>query len=156
MVRHAKSSWKHDVNDHQRPLKSRGERDGELVSKKIKNTIVPPQKIFSSNAERAMATAKYFKEALNVADENFSTTADLYDFSGQGVMRIIKELNNDWDTVMIVGHNHAFTSLANMLGSKFIDNIPTCGFVMIEFDEKKWNDITTGKTVNTLFPRDIK
>ncbi len=156
LVRHAKSSWKHDVDDHKRPLKNRGERDGRLVSKNVKNDIEPPQKIISSDATRAFSTAQFFKEALNVADENFETNHILYDFSGQQVLKFIKSLDNELDRVMLVGHNHAFTSVANMLGNSYIENVPTCGFVMLQFDEKKWSDITTGKTVKTVFPRDLK
>ncbi len=156
LVRHAKSSWKHDVDDHKRPLKNRGERDGRLVSKKVKAEIDPPQKIISSDATRAFSTAQFFIKALNISDANFETNHELYDFSGQNVMRIIKTLDNNLDSVMIVGHNHAFTSVANMLGNRYIENVPTCGFVMLQFDEKKWSDITTGKTVKTIFPRDLK
>ena len=156
MVRHAKSSWKHDVDDHKRPLKKRGERDGKLVSEKVKAEIDPPQKMISSDATRAFSTAQFFKEALNISDANFEINHDLYDFSGQNVMRIIKSLTDDLDSVMIVGHNHAFTSVANMLGNRYIDNVPTCGFVMLQFNEKKWSNITTGKTVKTIFPRDLK
>ena len=71
-------------------------------------------------------------------------------------MEIIKGLDNDLDCVMIVGHNHAFTSIANMLGTNYIDNLPTCGFVMIEFNEDNWKDISKGKTLKTVFPRDLK
>lgn len=156
LVRHAKSSWEHDVDDHKRPLKARGESDGKLVSNKVKTEIKPPQKIISSDATRALTTAHFFKDALNIADADFETNHDLYDFSGQNVMRIIKSLDNNVDRVMIVGHNHAFTSVVNMLGNQHIDNVPTCGFVMLVFDEKKWSDITTGKTVKTIFPRDLK
>lgn len=155
-VRHAKSSWKHDVDDHKRPLKERGERDGQLVSKKVSTEIEAPQKIISSDATRALNTAKFFKEAWNIDEANFETNHDLYDFSGQNVIRVIKGLDDALNRVMIVGHNHAFTSVVNMLGSQHIDNVPTCGFVMLEFDEKHWSDITTGKTVNTIFPRDLK
>lgn len=155
LVRHAKSSWKHDVDDHKRPLKSRGERDGLLVSKKVSEEIEPPQKICCSDAMRALSTAQFFKEAMNITDANFETNHDLYDFSGQNVMRIIKSLDDNLEKVMIVGHNHAFTSVANMLGNRHIENVPTCGFVMLQFDEEKWSDITTGKTVKTIFPRDL-
>ncbi len=156
LVRHAKSSWEQNVDDHKRPLKERGESDGKLVSKKVSKEIEPPQKIISSDATRAFSTAGFFKEALNIADADFETNHDLYDFSGQNVMRIIKSLPDNLDNVMIVGHNHAFTSIANMLGNRYIDNVPTCGFVMLQFDEKKWSNITTGKTVKTIFPRDLK
>ncbi|HBL78576.1 MAG TPA: hypothetical protein DDZ79_00795 [Aequorivita sp.] len=156
LVRHAKSSWKHDVEDHKRPLKGRGERDGKLVSKKVAKEIDPPQRIITSDATRALSTAHFFKDALEIDEANFETNHDLYDFSGQNVMRIIKSLPDSLDKIMIVGHNHAFTSVANMLGNRYIDNVPTCGFVMLQFDEKKWSDITTGETVKTIFPRDLK
>ncbi|AFL81846.1 phosphohistidine phosphatase SixA [Aequorivita sublithincola DSM 14238] len=156
LVRHAKSSWKHDVDDHKRPLKERGEKDGRLVSKKVNEEIEPPQKIISSDATRAFSTAQFFKDALKISDSNFETNHDLYDFSGQNALRIIKSLEHDLDTIMIVGHNHAFTSIANMLGNRYIENVPTCGFVMLQFDEEKWSTITTGKTVKTIFPRDLK
>ncbi|MBT0608560.1 SixA phosphatase family protein [Aequorivita echinoideorum] len=155
-VRHAKSSWKYDVDDHKRPLKGRGERDGKLVSKEVSLSIEQPEKIISSDATRALTTAHFFKKALKVDDANFETNHDLYDFSGQNVMRIIKSLPDNLDTVMIVGHNHAFTSVVNMLGNKYIENVPTCGFVMLQFEEEKWSSITTGKTVKTVFPRDLK
>jgi phosphohistidine phosphatase len=144
------------VDDHKRPLKGRGRRDGKLVSEKVAEEIEPPQKIICSDATRALSTAHFFKEALNIDDANFEINHNLYDFSGQSVLRIIKSLDDDLDSVMIVGHNHAFTSVANMLGNRYIENVPTCGFVMLEFDENKWSDITTGKTVKTIFPRDLK
>ncbi len=156
LVRHAKSSWKHDVDDHERPLKQRGENDASLVSKEVKKNISPPEKIISSDAVRALSTAKFFKDALGIDDSNFEVNSELYDFSGQNVMRCIKSLEDSLDSVMIVGHNHAFTSIVNMIGNKYIENLPTSGFVMIEFDEEKWSDISTGKTKKTIFPRDLK
>ena len=156
MVRHAKSSWKHDVIDHQRPLKGRGRKDCELVSSAVKNDIIAPQKIISSDANRALSTALYFKEALKVSTANFATNHELYDFGGQNVMTVIKNLNDSLNSVMIVGHNHAFTSIANMLGDKHFDNVPTCGFLMIEFDTDSWNEVKAGVTKMVVFPRDLK
>ncbi|MBT8255232.1 MAG: histidine phosphatase family protein [Bacteroidia bacterium] len=156
MVRHAKSSWKHDVIDHKRPLKGRGKRDGKLVSEYLSKKLPPPETIITSDATRALSTAKYFKDAFGISDENFKTTNALYDFSGHKVIDIIKNLNDSHKIVMIVGHNHAFTSIANMLGNKYIDNVPTCGFVQLEFDENSWTDISTGKTAKTLFPKELR
>jgi Phosphohistidine phosphatase SixA len=156
MLRHAKSSWKHDVTDHQRPLKGRGRRDAKLVSEHIVEHVNAPDKIVCSGAVRAQSTAKYFKKAWSLSDSNFITNNELYDFSGQQAMSVIKGLKNKWDTVMIVGHNHAFTSLANMMGSAYMDNLPTSGFVIIQFDEESWSEITVGTTLKTIFPRDLK
>lgn len=156
MVRHAKSSWKHDVIDHKRPLKKRGVNDATLVSDYVSKEFSPPQLIVTSDAERALTTANFFKSAFNISDDNFEINHNLYDFSGHKVMDIIKNLDNTNDIVMIVGHNHAFTSVANMLGNKYIENVPTSGFVMIEFNNDKWNNISTGTTKTTVFPRDLK
>ncbi|NND62915.1 MAG: histidine phosphatase family protein [Flavobacteriaceae bacterium] len=156
MVRHAKSSWKHDVIDHQRPLKGRGKNDGVLVSEHLKDKINPPERIISSDAVRALSTAKYFKSAFEISDKNFITDHSLYDFSGHNVIDIIKNLDDSLNTVMIVGHNHAFTSIANMLGNTYIDNVPTCGFVYLEFKDDKWSEVKTGVTKMTVFPRDLK
>lgn len=156
LARHAKSSWKHDVDDHKRPLKKRGEKDAHLVSQKVKEELKAPQLIVSSDATRALSTAHFFKDAWEIEEENFKTDHILYDFSGQNVMRYIKSLDNSLQTVMIVGHNHAFTSLVNMLGNHYIENLPTAGFVKLEFDEDRWEDITTGRTVTKIFPRDLK
>lgn len=156
MVRHAKSSWKHDVIDHQRPLKRRGKRDGKMVSAYVKEKLVPPEKIISSDAVRALSTALYFKKAFDIEDVDFMTNHSLYDFSGRNVIDIIKNLNDGLERVMIVGHNHAFTSIANMLGNTYIDNVPTCGFVQLEFDVSSWKNVATGKTIMTVFPKDLK
>jgi len=156
MVRHAKSSWKHDVIDHQRPLKSRGRNDAKLVSKHLENLIQTPQQIVSSDATRAFTTAQFFKEAFAIADKDFIVTNDLYDFSGRDVLKVIKSLDPNLDCIMIVGHNHAFTSIVNMLGNEYIENVPTCGFVELEFNEYEWNTIATGRTVKMVFPRHLK
>ncbi|GER60505.1 SixA phosphatase family protein [Patiriisocius marinus] len=155
-ARHAKSSWKHDVDDHQRPLKSRGRSDASLVSDKAATEMKPPQFCISSDAVRAKTTAAYFVNAFKVADENFKLDHSLYDFSGQQVMSLIKELDDSYNRVMIFGHNHAFTSIVNMLGNEYIENVPTSGFVAIEFDSDSWQNITVGKTIKTIFPRNLK
>lgn len=156
MARHAKSSWKYDLPDHQRPLKKRGHNDATPVSEKAQAEHKPPQKIITSDANRAQTTAMYFKNAFGISDKDFVLNHDLYDFSGQGVMEIIKNLDDSLDRVMIVGHNHAFTSIVNMLGNEYIDNLPTSGFVMIKFPVDSWKDITTGKTKSMIFPRHLK
>ena len=155
-MRHAKSSWKHNLSDHKRPLKGRGERDAKLLSEYIKSKIDLPQKMIVSDATRAQMTANYFKNSLKISDYDYELNHELYDFSGQQVMEVIKNIDNSLNCVLIVGHNHAFTSLVNMLGDKYIDNLPTCGFVAIEFSVDNWANVSNGFTKLMVFPRDLK
>ena len=132
-IRHAKSSWKHTVGDRQRPLKKEGLM--MLCSFKIGGTNhCKPQVIITSDALRTQSTATYFKDAFDLKNDDFVVNPELYDFSGQQVMKLIKELKNTLDCVMLCGHNHAFTSIVNILGSISINNVPTCGFVAITFE----------------------
>ncbi|MEX0273293.1 MAG: histidine phosphatase family protein [Flavobacteriaceae bacterium] len=156
LVRHGKSSWEYSVNDMDRPLQQRGINDAHLVAEYCHTKGYTPNHMFSSPANRALHTAIIFKRKLEIADTYFSVVSNLYDFSGGSVLDHIKGLDNSLEKVMIFGHNHAFTYLANSLGNRYIDNVPTAGLVQIEFDMDDWADIEVGTTVFTLFPKEIR
>lgn len=156
LIRHAKSSWEHDVTDVLRPLKKRGLRDAALVSRAFKNSSFNPDIIFSSPANRALTTCKIFVKDLNLDENKIKIVEDLYDFGGQNVMNFITNIDDSYKKVMIFGHNHAFTSICNIFGDQFIDNLPTSGLVVINFDVTSWQKVKKGITKLTIFPRDLK
>jgi len=156
LVRHAKSSWEHHVIDKDRPLKKRGFTDAKLVSMAFKNKGIQLDKVFSSPANRALSTCNLFIENLNIDKSNLHIEDDLYDFVGDQVINFIKNIKEDYQNVMIFGHNHAFTSICNIFGTAFIDNLPTSGLVIIDFETDLWTDIKQGHTRLTIFPRDFK
>lgn len=156
LVRHAKSSWKYDVDDVNRPLKNRGITDANLVSIAFKNRKLNIDNVFSSPANRAYSTCKIFINNLNINVEKVQVVDDLYDFGGHNVMFFVKSLNEFSQNVMIFGHNHAFTSICNIFGDVFIENLPTSGLVVIDFDTNSWHDIQKGSTRFTIFPKDLK
>lgn len=156
LIRHAKSSWKHDVNDVERPLKQRGLTDASIVSEAFRKVSFLPNKIFSSPANRALSTCKIFMTNLNFEDNLLEIYDELYDFGGHKVTNFLMQLDDSYEKVMIFGHNHAFTSICNIFGNQFIDNLPTSGLVLINFDVTKWQDIEKGITKLTIFPRDLK
>lgn len=156
LVRHAKSSWEFDVNDKERPLKKRGFNDAHLVSNAFKDRDLTPDIVFSSPANRALSTCNIFLKNLEVSTEKLSVIEDLYDFGGESVINFLKNLSENYKNVMIFGHNHAFTSICNIFGDTFIDNLPTSGLVVIDFDVDSWPTIGNGTTRFTIFPRDLK
>ncbi|WP_460218752.1 SixA phosphatase family protein [Psychroserpens sp. MEBiC05023] len=156
LVRHAKSSWKHNVSDRERPLKKRGFNDAMLVSKAFKNKLLMPDIVFSSPANRALTTCKIFIKNLGFNTGNLKIIEDLYDFGGENVIRFLKDLNENYQNVMIFGHNHAFTSICNIFGDTFIDNLPTSGLVVLEFEINSWTELNKGVTQLMIFPRDLK
>ena len=57
IVRHAKSSWKTDLNDFNRPLNKRGKKSAPDMGERLKKLKVMPDLILSSPALRAITTA---------------------------------------------------------------------------------------------------
>lgn len=156
LIRHAKSSWELDFTDVHRPLSNRGYNDANLLSKEFLKYDFVPNAIFSSVANRALTTCNIFVENLDWDKKMLSVTEALYDFSGRQVTDFIHKLNDSLDRVVIFGHNHAFTFVANKFGDLYIDNVPTCGLVMIQFDETQWKNIDKGHTALTLFPKNFR
>lgn len=156
LVRHAKSSWEFNVIDHERPLKKRGVKDAYLISNHIKSKALRIDLVLSSDANRAKSTASIFTETLQINPQKFRLNNALYDFSGDHLIHTIKTCDNDIDHLMLFGHNHAITYFVNTYGDKFIDNVPTCGLVIIDFNIERWSNLVKGKTVYSVFPRDLK
>ena len=156
LVRHGKSSWKYDLPDRDRPLKSRGITDATLVSEKFKERNISPDRVISSPANRAFSTCKIFLQNLGISSKVLEINDEIYDFGGQNVIQFIKELDDAIHSVMIFGHNHAFTSIANSYGDKFIDNLPTSGLVKLNFDITNWNDLKQGTTEFIIIPKELR
>ena len=154
LVRHAKSSWEHHFIDHERPLSLRGFKNAEMISNELKSQI-NPDLIVSSEAVRAKTTAEIFIKNLNFNFKKFNFNDDLYDFSGDSLIRVIKNCNDTVDELMIFGHNNAITNFVNSYGDISIDNVPTCGVTIISFEIDRWKDLKRGRTIKTLFPRDL-
>lgn len=156
LARHGKSSWELDITDRDRPLKSRGVNDSLLVSKELCLRCDVSHAIYSSPANRALSTCKIFTETLKISESKIKIIEDLYDFEGKNVIKFIKSLPNDLDEVMIFGHNHAFTSISNIFGDTYIDNLPTSGVVKLRFEINDWEDLKQGTTEFIIIPKELK
>ena len=88
--------------------------------------------------------------------ESIQYKDDLYTFDANKLERVIKSCSDDYENVILFGHNEAITELVNKFGDVFIDNVPTTGFVSISFNTNNWSSISEGKILKTIFPRDLK
>ncbi|MFS4456886.1 SixA phosphatase family protein [Maribacter sp. 2304DJ31-5] len=156
LMRHGKSSWEYDVSDQDRPLLQRGMNDAHLVSSEFAGKGISIDFAFSSPANRALHTATICLRILRYPWGKFKVTPELYDFSGNQVLDFIKGSDDNLQTILIFGHNHAFTHIANTLGDKYIENVPTSGLVSITFQTNSWRSIHQGKTEQIIFPKQLK
>lgn len=150
-VRHAKSSWDDaQLDDHDRPLNARGQHDAPMMARRLLGLDVAADGILSSTAKRARQTAAHFQEVLSV--DNAIYLRNLYHAWPEAIEKEIRNLPNEWDTVLVFGHNPGYTDLANRLDhNAFIDNVPTCGIVGAEIQIKSWTDFRLAQAKRTLF-----
>lgn len=156
LIRHAKSSWKHNVSDRERPLKSRGYNDAALISEALKENNFTSEAYFSSPAQRALTTAELILSDLGIDVSTIEIREELYDFNGDQVIRFIKALPESLNSIVVFGHNNALTNISNTFGNMVIDNLPTCGVIILSFKSETWNSIQRGTTEFFMTPKQLK
>lgn len=159
LLRHAKSSWKDaELSDIDRPLNKRGKSDAAMMGKYFSKKHILPELIISSPAKRAFKTACLIASELDYEEKNIHIDMALYGANVVELLSIIQQLEASLDKVMLVGHNPAFTLALPFFTGERIDNLPTCGLVRIDFENKRWNLIREGKGKLKLFqfPRSVE
>ncbi len=157
LIRHGKSSWDNDLNDHDRPLKKRAYNDAEVVAKALQNLgDYSNYIIMSSTAVRAKTTANLFQNLLQIKTPEVDLQEKLYNFDMFDVLHFLKYVSNSMNQLILVGHNPAFTETANFLGDKYFSYIPTSGAVKLKLDSENWSDLQRGTTEFYIFPKDYR
>ena len=154
--RHAKSSWENNnLSDFDRPLNKRGKSDAPFMGKILSKTVKKPDLIYSSPANRAITTARIISDCFKYNVKNIVEDEKIYESAVSSILKIINNTDDEYETIMIFGHNPTFTMLSNYLSDKSIINIPTSGFVQIDFDLKSWSEIEggTGKLILFEYPK---
>jgi len=156
LVRHAKSSWKYpDLDDFERPLNKRGRKSAPFMGTILKKLKVAPDLILSSPANRASMTARIIAEKISYPLEKIRFSENIYEFSANALIDVIKHLDDVVNKAMLVGHNPALTDLANYIGDQPISNIPTSGVFCAGLDIPSWAKISDhcGKLKFFEFPK---
>jgi phosphohistidine phosphatase len=158
VLRHAKSSWNDTaLDDHERPLNSRGERDAPRMGELVREHRLTPDVIISSDATRAQLTAEAAGEAAGYTGkillDNRLYHAGAADIVA--VLRTVPETNSG--IVMIVGHNPGLEQLvAELTGDE--EDLPTAALAQIVLPIDRWRDLdvsTRGTLLGLWRPKDL-
>ena len=145
IVRHAKSDWKDEsLSDFDRPLNSRGKKNAPEMGLRMKRHGFQPDLIWSSAAKRAKRTAKLIAKSIAYAEDKIVFDENLYHAGRRSLLEQIKQQEDKYEFIMLVGHNPGLSMLASELGSITIDNIPTSGMAMLNFQVNSWSEINLG------------
>ncbi len=158
ITRHAKSSWDYDaIEDIDRPLKESGIRNAYLVAETLSKKKINFDIVYTSPANRAIHTATIFSRVLKVPVQKIEIKDQLYSESDSEVIQFLKGIPENYNNVLIIGHNPTFTELANRFLKQRISNLPTAGAVLLELKCDSWNQIGPVSVVkdNLFFPKKI-
>jgi phosphohistidine phosphatase len=158
VLRHAKSSWDDlGLDDHDRPLNSRGERDAPRMGQLVRDLELMPDLIISSDATRARLTAEAMSDAAGY-EGTILLERRLYHASPSEIVDLLHDVvDAELETVMIVGHNPGLEELVTKLtGSR--EDVPTAALAQIELPIERWSNLTPatrGTLVGMWRPRDV-
>jgi phosphohistidine phosphatase len=157
LMRHGKSSWKDDsLSDHERPLKKRGRRDTKRIAQEIEKNDLYPHIILSSSAARAKETAEILMDTLGF--ENRIIFSDqLYMAEPEDFIDILSQLDDDYDTVLVIGHNPGMEAFIQIIDGE-IETLPTAGLGQLVLVLDSWQDIsldTMGDLVGLYKPKEL-
>ncbi len=158
VLRHAKSCWKEPgLADHDRPLAKRGKRDAPTMGRLLYRKGLVPELIVSSTAKRAHKTAKIVAENCGYR-RDIVQTDELYLAPPATYVDLLRQLPDNIDRVMFVGHNPGMSDLLYAL-TDVDEEFPTAALAQIELDVSRWRDLedkSKGELVDLWRPRDLK
>lgn len=137
LLRHAKSSWKDGtLSDHDRPLKKRGRKDATRVGEFLAKKGMVPDRVVSSTATRAVATAQAVVETCGFSGP-LETTRRLYMAPASAYIELIQGFEETCERPLLVGHNPGMEELVAHLFIRPI-HMSTAALVAIELPIDHW------------------
>jgi len=156
LLRHAKSSWKDcGLADHDRPLAPRGRRATKLLREHLRRESVAPAVILCSSARRTRETLKRIGPAL-AKEVPVRIERELYAAPAPRLLERLRALDDEVDSVLVIGHNPGLQQLALSLsgGGEQLDAMrrkyPTGALATLEFGGS-WSELEPGSAELTDF-----
>lgn len=142
--RHAKSAWDNpELSDFDRPLNARGKSDAPMMAARLLEREKSMDLIVSSSAKRAFSTAKKFAKAFGFKKKHIQKDINIYEASIPQLLRVINQLDDSKDRIMIFGHNTTFSEMVAYLSGQNVF-MATCAVAKIEFDIDSWQEVSQG------------
>lgn len=163
LFRHAKSSWAADgQDDFDRPLNARGRKAVPVMGAYLGRNGIAPDLILCSSACRTRETLALVLPFLQ-GEATVRFEDPLYLASGTKLLNRLKQVDNRFERVMILGHNPGLQDLALMLAgdgegedlAQLAAKFPTAALAQLDFDAASWVSLDrhSGKLARFVTPK---
>ena len=154
LMRHAKSDWKMDQPDFDRPLNKRGQASATALGQWLKDNDLRPDEVLCSPSARTRETLS----RLNLSDVPTHFPKPLYLAERADLRHALQAATGD--TVLIVAHNPGIAYFAADIVTQAPDHdrfedYPSGATLVVEFDVKSWFDFDKGNVAAFVVPREL-
>jgi phosphohistidine phosphatase len=148
LVRHAKSDYPPSVEDHDRPLSERGERDAEAAAAALRGQ--EPELVLCSTAARARRTWDLIETGLG-HPVTVRYERALYNASSRAILGLVRGIDEGVQRLAVVAHNPGTQELAEQLAGRgkggelrrMAQKFPTAGIAVLAVDGS-WSELDAG------------
>ncbi|HEY5990484.1 MAG TPA: histidine phosphatase family protein [Streptosporangiaceae bacterium] len=141
LLRHGKAAGEPGVDDINRPLTPRGQRDASAAGQWLRGAALAPERVVCSPVRRAKETWEHVSSSLGRAAKQAEVTFDqrVYDADAAGLLELVREFPDTAGTVLMLGHNPAALQLVLDLTAHRDLFFPTCALAVIRI-RGSWAD----------------
>ena len=154
-MRHAKSSWTHDITDHERPLNTRGQQAAKAVGGVLQARGFVPNAIWSSDSTRTRETVALLFQKNNAPPAEF--LSQLYHASANKILFVCAERGEPQSgPVLLVGHNPGYADLFTYF-TQTSHHFPTGACVVLKRIDMQadWLSPAAWKLADFIYPQDL-
>ncbi len=160
LVRHATAIEKGaGLPDFERPLTKKGEKEATAIARHLARRYPVPDLMISSFANRAIDTAHLIAKGFGYPSLKILLRDTFYgDAKIDDLVREIVREPDHYRSLLLVGHDPAFSRLAAHLIRGFRETIPKSGVVVADLAIDRWADLKagSGRLLEFAFPDRLK
>jgi phosphohistidine phosphatase len=163
LLRHGKSAWPDGIDDLERPLARRGREASERMGHYLAKEGLVPDLALVSPARRTQETWTLAKHALG--DVPMRSEPRIYEAPPDRLLSVVKSVQPDVGTLLIVGHNPGMQELARLLlgnddryaHGAAIGKYPTAGLAVLDFPVPAWHELSprSGRLLRFVTPKSL-
>ena len=167
LLRHAKSDWSEELDDHERPLSSRGKKAAPKIGSYMHSKGYEPALVLCSTARRTRETLDLVLPKLRTKPKILHQRA-LYLADWPHLLATVRK-TKPVSPVLLVGHNPGMEQLAIALAlhpknpaergraERLAQKFPTGALAVLDFDVKTWSAIApgAGTLADYIRPKDL-
>ena len=168
LLRHAKSDWSKEADDHDRPLNQRGRKAAPEMARHMSGKDYLPEAVLCSTARRTRETLDLLL-AVWMKRPAIRFERGLYLAEGPALLGNLKKATDKASPLLLVGHNPGIEELAIALArppqdpaergylKRLTQKFPTAALAVLDFEIKSWRNVKpgSGQLVDYVRPKDV-